>query len=382
MLAPVGVGAELPEDDLVIDDGLTIDPPEQPDAIAIACSRDRFQVDFLLEAVGLNNDNTIVPVESLFYKPATGWGRCDVPFFTQVDENHRQRARSSVFRWYRIVTPCLIPDFGQIATLDQILPVEDEQVEVVSLNNVVSNKPAQVYGSFFAKTDLYRNNILQSAIDPNAFDGTVQEYRRPFRVDRSQGIVKFADYVFLNQSDGGGGAPSSLTIGPAVLRLRVAVSLKDPAVLAPLRYVRQRSYGNQFGTPTRFIQHDEVVRTHVPQYDANFNVQNVATNVADVNQRCDYYLDAAEQEYQVTFPQTIRYAGLRDDVDLDGAIRQITFQISAAGCTTTISRNDELLHRAPSYQERRALEKTRLLHQLAQQQKPAALRQAVKGLRR
>ncbi len=193
--------------------------------------------------------------------------------------------------------------------------------------------------------------------------------------------MRFTDPVFRNQSDGGGNAPSTLVKGAATLYLRVSVSPKDSNLFCPVRYFLLRNYGSNFGTPTQYLRHDEIVQTHLPTYDKNFNVLNIKTNVADVNAQCNYYLDAAEQTYQTTFPQTIKYAGLRDDIDLDGAIQQLTIEMIAQGCTMTVSRNDELLHRAPSYQERRALEKTRLLRKMAEQQKPLVMRQNLKAIK-
>jgi hypothetical protein len=99
-----------------------------------------------------------------------------------------------------------------------------------------------------------------------------------------------------------------------------------------------------------------------------------------VNSQCDYYLDAAEQTYQTTYPQTIRYVGLRGDIELDGAIQQIVFAIGPGGCTTTASRNDEQVHKYPSYNERRALGMLPVVHRLFAQSKPAAMRQNIKAL--
>jgi hypothetical protein len=171
-----------------------------------------------------------------------------------------------------------------------------------------------------------------------------------------------------------------LTYAGATLYLRVACSISDPSTRAPVRYTRTRNYGQQFDTPTRYLAHEEIVLTHVPVYGRNYSVQSVTTNAADVNNQCDYYLDAAEQTYQTTYPETIRYVGLRGDIELDGAIQQIVFEIGPSGCTTTASRNDEQVHKYPSYNERRALDTLPVVRRLLAQSKPAAMRQNVKAL--
>jgi hypothetical protein len=382
-LSVVGVGENLPEDDRVIDDGLTIDPPEQPDSLAIVCGKDRYQPDFLLQAVGQDIDYSIRPIDQLSYAPAAGWSSIDLPLMMGIPDNVRELARATVFRWYQIVTPCLIPGYGTINSLDQITPIEREQVfRIKGTDGSMGDAPAIVYGSFCTLASSWRNSVPASAINPANVTGSAMQYKRSFSIDRDRGIVIFKDFVFANALDTGANPPGGWQLTPATLYLRTAVSVKDPVTYAPVRYTRVRDYGDNFQTPQRAVRHDEVVLTHRALYSADnqFNVLDVITNQADVDAEADFLLDGLEQEYQTTFPQTIRYAGLRDDVELDGAIWQISFDMNAGGCTTTISRNDEPLHRAPSYAEKRAMEKTRLLQQLLDAQKPAALRQAIKGL--
>jgi hypothetical protein len=379
----IGLGNQLPTDGIA-DNSLTIDPPEQPDQMAVACGRDRFQVDFPLQAVGLNSDNTWVPIDQLSYRPAAGWSAVDLPYFTLVAEADRQQAKATVFRCYQIAFPAFIPDYGSVAALAQIAPIEQEQVETASVTtnlvvNVV-NKPAQIYGSYFPGNDGLRNNCRAAAINPLAFQSTLQEYKQDFVIDQNLGMVKFSDYVYSNASDFGGSQPYELTPAAATLYLRVACSVSDPSTRAPVRYTRTRNYGQQFGTPTRYLAHEEIVLTHVPVYGSNYSVQSVTTNGSDVNNQCDYYLDAAEQAYQTTYPETIRYVGVRGDIGLDGAIQQIVFEIGPGGCTTTASRNDEQVHKYPSYNQRRALDTLSAVHRLISQNKPAAMRQNIKAL--
>jgi hypothetical protein len=74
------------------------------------------------------------------------------------------------------------------------------------------------------------------------------------------------------------------------------------------------------------------------------------------------------------------YANLAFTKDLDGAIQQIVFEIGPSGCTTTASRNDEQVHKYPSYNERRALDTLPVVRRLLAQSKPAAMRQNIKAL--
>jgi hypothetical protein len=387
-LRVVGEGEDLPQD-LILDNSLTIDPPEQPDTLSIACGYDRYQADWVLQAVGAEQDGSLVAIDTLSYRPSAGWAAAsaDMPAlkFLAVDQQHRQRARSSVWRYYRIVVPQTLPDVDDpVAKLDQVLPIEDQQVETVSTTDssgqtVVTNKKAAVYGSFFLNDSNkggLKNTIALADINPNAFENTPVEYKRPFRIDRDRGLVIFQEPVYANSNDTSStSTPSSLTIGQPTLRLRVACPYRDSDTFAPTRYTRDRDESDEFDTPTRYIRHDEIVLTHVPVYDTEYDIQSVTTNRADVNKECDYYLDAAEQQYETTYPQTLKYVGLRDDIELDGAIHQIVFDVSRQGTTTTVSRNDEQVHKFVSYKERRMLESASRLRQLADRLQPAALRQ-------
>ncbi|HTU24142.1 MAG TPA: hypothetical protein VMF30_02015, partial [Pirellulales bacterium] len=325
-----------------------------------------------------------LPIDQLSYRPSAGWSTVDLPYFTAVAPGDRSRARETVFRCYQIVMPALIPGYGTVTALSQLVPIEEEQVETVSVANSqvlqVLNKPAQVYGSFFPGNDGLSNNCLANAIDPSAFENTPQECRQGFSIDQNLGIVKFAEYVFANASDYGFGQPYGMTPSGAMLYLRVACSVTDLATRAPVRYTRTRSYGQQFDTPTRYLPHEEIVVSHVPNYGPNYSIAGINTNAAFVNDQCDDYLDAAEQIYQTTYPETIRYVGLRGDIALDGAIQQIVFEIGAGGCTTTASRNDEQVHKYPSYNQRRAFDSLPTIRRLLAQSRPTALRQSIKAL--
>ena len=338
--------------------------------MAIVCGRNRYQVDFPLEAVGLESDGSIQKIDDLSYRPASGWSDIDFPYFANVVGNssgvlvlnYRELAKLSVFRWYRIKVPVEIPGFGQITTIEQILPLEDEQVETVDEDGVKNNKPASVHGIWFPNFEDLSNVV--TALSPTIQD--VARYNRPFAIDRQTGIVKFADPVFRNSETS---SPlAQLRIGEAQIVLRTAVGVKDAARMTWTRYERTRQAGTNFNTPTRFIKHDEITLARVPVYDStSYAIQSVTTNIDDVNQECDYYLDAAEQEYQTSLPQTIKYAGIRA-LELDGAIQQLILGVGPEGATTTVVRNNELSLRAPGYKERRTMERARSLNQIRKKQ--------------
>ncbi len=381
-LRVIGAGEYLPLDATVLDNSLTIDPPEEPDTLSIACGPDRYQNDWDIVPKALETDDTLVDVDSVSYKPAAGWTTGDFPEFLSVAEKNRERAKASVYRYFQIRVPDLIADVDdEVTTLDQVLPIEAVQIETSTAydargNAVLTSKPAAVYGSWFSDVaGNLKNTIADAEIDPNAFENTVAEYKRPFRIDRDRGLVIFADYVYANGLDIGGVEPAGVKLAAPSLFLRTACSVRDPDNFAPIVYNRQREQSDEFDTPTRYIGHDEITLTHVPVYDADFNILNVTSNIDDVDQECDYYLDAAQHDYQTTYPQTLKYIGIRPDIELDGAINQVEFHVSKAGTTMTASRNDEQVHKFLSFKERRLRENAAKVNQIADKARMLVQRQ-------
>ena len=361
----VGVGSALPLSPDIRDDSASIDPPERPDKISVVAGRTRYQVDFELEAVGVEKDDIIKLVDDLSYKPTAGWSKSDLPHFMSVsDTKLRELAKKCVFRWYRVKVPVSIPGFGknndQVKSLTQLL-LEDEQVATRVEDGLTKNKPAQVHG-IFQITDDYKNKG-----DPNA-DGTGPLtptpdddaiWRGGFSIDSDTGIVKFGERLLRNAGT------STLPVwGPAKLILRAACSVRDETTRSWQHYEDTRNYGNAFGTRARIIKRDEIHLAFTPIYAAGTGYPTAVSvlddNKATIDPELQHYLNAAEQEYQVTNPQSRTYAGLKA-ISPDGAIQQVTWSVGGAGATTRASRNNDTDYKSPSYRERRLVEKTRQL---------------------
>lgn len=377
-----GIGGQLPQAD-ILENSLTINPPERPDTLAVVCGANLYQADFELEAVGQDTDGQIKPVDELSYRPSSsagGWSKADLPYFSILGSSGAttrnyiaELAKKSVWKWYRIKTPLELPGFGTVDSLDQLLPILDVQLETVEENGLKRQKPAEVFGVFFENLNQTRTNSTD-ALSPN-LDTTANGqggtkanalYRKPYSIDADRGMVIFDDHVFKNTATGAGSsAPSSLTLGNAELRLRTTCTVRDKTTRAIARYVRSRATGGQFGTAARYLKHDEIVLTHLPDYGSSYTgTPSITRNTDEVDREADYYLDAAMQEYQTTLPQSIKYAGLQP-IPLDGAIQQVVFAVGSSGTTTTAVRNTELHASTLSYRERRNLERSRRLPQFA-----------------
>ena len=343
-----GEGRQLPVPQTVMERSLTIDPPEMPDIIAIVCAPDLFQHDFELEAVGLDNDGTIKPINDLSYMPSGGWLEADIfdaDFKRVSGEADRQLAIDTVGKYYRIVTPFTLPGVvGQIKSLDQILPIKNQQVDTITEDGIKKNKLAVVYGVWYkypdgGDGDGNSADALTELVD----DDDPQIYKWPFRIDDQRGLVIFTYPVFRNTGD----SPTVLFAAAQIL-LRASCCVRDKETLALRRHLVARFTAGNFKTPTKCIIHNELQLTSV----------DGVTNAAEIDPECEHLLDGALQEYQINLPESATYAGL-EKCELDGAIQQIIVDLSKRGMRTTISRNNEILARTLPCKQRRWAERLR-----------------------
>lgn len=342
----------------------------------------------------------------------------------------RQLAKETVFRWFRIAPqplgidgqPLKIPGYDDpIRVAEQILPIESVQVEtfvdqalvmqVQDKNNAVPvtqrtprSKPALVWGwhnpddlSFVPKPPLsltqdINNSLLPPSNTAHPIQGTnAKKSILPdgYSIDTHHGIVKFRNYkamfiltaadlavinggsemgLYTRQKLGGNNLTSPYLI-PAVLGLRCACSIRDPAAKVPDRYERLINLAGQKPpgrtTGPRVLRHDEIVLNIWGQRPGIDNAlqgvrdtkkQGMMPDSPGVDEQLDYYVQAALAEYQTPSPEEAQYAGIMA-VDPDGAIQTVSWTISQAGAFTHVTRNSEMMAVPVPYRERRFFEK-------------------------
>ena len=352
-VVPCGAGADLPLS-LDLQSGSQVaDFPAIPSKIAVVGAVTRYQADFPLLAVGWERDNSIAPLEQLSYKPKDGWERVDLGQWNMLgDPAQKNRAEQSVFRWYQL-DPAripLIPGFGKIDELRQILPLNTEQAATVQEDGlgkqITRNKPALVYGVFWLEKNPPQGPEQAGVRLVPVVDGAPGQekfvYHNSFTINAELGVVQFGERVLKRLKDRNG-----FLNKPADLILRVAVGVRDARTRAWTRYERLRAEQVRWLTPTRYVVRDDIQRRVVPVYAAPaggaaanglWKIDKLNDNQADCAAQADYYLAAAEQEYNRPAPATATYAGLKA-IQLDGALQQITWEIGSSGCTTRVSRN-------------------------------------------
>lgn len=362
-----GHGAPLPNTPDVISGPLDVDTPEMPDELVLATAPIRWQYDFWLEAVGLEADGRIVPLDDLSYRPRAGWTEADLEdFSTLPTEAYRELAKQSVFRWYRIACPFELPMWRekQIDTLERILPLlatqEDKArnsvlARLLRLEGKEQPLPPWVYGTFHESRDQLDDNAASAPKMENDIEARCI-YQRGFQLDQDHGMVRFSEPVYHLPAAVVGSAENTTDtlVEPATLWLRVSVSLRDADTRAwQRREFRRRLATKKSGTRARYIRQDDLIPTII------YRVGKPAEdNAADVQKAAKFYLDGYEREYQAAGAGSLVYAGFKP-IEPDGAIRQVTWSVDPQGHgTTTACRNTEPAIAGPAYHERRLYERT------------------------
>ena len=369
----LNVGVALPILATAIDYSGSIDPPEVPDKIAVACAHLRHQSDLVLEAVGEDVDGKIVPIDQLVYKPPGGWETSDPPEFNAIpNPQDRERAKKCVYRWYRIALPLNIytldaagtPVRRQVLHLDEILPLEDEMVDTYFDAGSEKERPAIAYGVWHDGHD--GATPQQAKLEPivNYTDPYAKRAIVPhgFSIDADLGLVKFSREVFKWKTLPIGGF--ELKPQPADLALRTAFVLRETATRSIKRHLFERSLGTNYGTGTAIVKIDTIVPTVTTAFAPGVTLvvgampSSATTNVATLATDANQLLDGAEAQVATDFPESALYAGLIAQSP-DGAIQQVTWAIGPGGATTRIARNKEVAGVSSLYAVRRMYERQR-----------------------
>jgi len=419
-LLPVGTGAALPGGKDVADESLAADPPEKPDEIAVYGPPASFQFDLELEAVGLDVDGLVKPINELSYNPdpkynfgpignlvanALGirtngqdWvGYAERQEFTSIGSDfsrERELAKATVYRWYRVKDHAAFDiDFvgkaGFVADLSsigktiqrwQLLPLGNEQNDTEKgRDGILRPRPAVVYGLWSTDQMYQRNNLIDAMGPEDPNDPTspiVDEKLRPiaheitnetdydkkaicnvpFTINAELGIVEFTSQVYRWLPTDA--AHDTRRVDVARLWLRVAQPIRLPDTAKVIRGVVASRTGGKFNTPTRFVLAEEILFRRSVRYASGFTVQSVDKHVsnADLEKRANQIIRVLKDEYAIQGAMTRTYAGLKR-IEPDGAIPQVSWQVGPGGAKTVASRNREHSRQMYDYKLRRFYER-------------------------
>lgn len=340
----VNVGADLPTEGL-ISYGANFDYFDSPDQVSLVTAPIRWQHDFELEAVGLDTDGSIKPIDDLSYKPSTDWDSADIysGYLSIPEETGLSLAHKTVFRWYRVKVPFTLPGYGLIKHLSQIVLL-GAQVFKTQVDGVTTTRDAMVYGVWYTERDFDAGNsrsemtyLPDSVVDalPDDDERVNMIVGSGFSIDADRAIVKFSEQLY--QID----ETFALT-EPATLRLRTTCYVRNVITRGLERASTNAIIRNVPNPVTLDLRHDEIQPHRWARYNDDFEPTDIQNNDAELFGEADYYLTEAVQRFQaVKVPQDGLYAGWRFDIELDGAIQSITWSVSSqgdAGPTTRIER--------------------------------------------
>jgi hypothetical protein len=352
----LGDGGKLPQGGAPVSGGgQGFDTSVVPTTLKVVGSPIRYQSKFLLEAVGEDTDGKIKLIDDLSYKPASGWGDEDPAFFDGVtstykvdgiDVDCRLLALKSVFRWYRVkeqagggLKPPGFDEKFKVEKLEQLLPLGDGLIDTATdIDGRKVPKPAEITGEWYGYTE----------DDELVTRGS--RYRESFGVDVGKGIVRFANPVFNF-----GFFDDTVE---AELYLYTSYSVTNPTSRDFYHFTRERKMPDAKGdTKPYLVRRPEIERTIRQAYDQLSKPKgNPIDNLKDVQKEADYYLDAAQKEFETDVSLTLEYAGLMF-IPLDGLTTQISWRMgNGQPATTTASQNDEHDIYTPPFAERREKE--------------------------
>lgn len=354
-IVQIGQGAFLPSIPGEISRGYGLTPGVAPSEILVVSGPISFEDEIVLEAVGLETDANkaeVKPIDDLSYKPTKGgWKKCDEMMLNVFDEHGleaQERARKTVFRWYRIkkfksLPGKTAPGGVKLDAISEILPIKSVQNErEVQPDGSVGQKKAEVYGVFVHADDA-------DAEDEDKNKDRLYDDR--FTIDGNSGIVKFSNTVYRVDDNG--------DYLEADLFLRTSFEIGGK--LAPPKAFEWRS--RVIGSEVASGVHSVFRRDIIPRISRRAN--KTTDNLPDTRKQLRDAASEAAIAFSARETHDKTYAGLVP-TSPDGAIEQITWTTDMNGAITQMSRNTEHHMAIPRSKERRRITKLDRIHRREQ----------------
>lgn len=305
-----------------------------------------------------------------------------------------EKAKRSVFRWYRIVNldpltgegKLVVPGIGPIERIQQIVLLDAQIERVVPLqpdlqisvadataspwvkdfyDGLSREKSAAAYGQVHVSSLV--NHVIYLGSDQNANTPPNAEIPVPFSVVSDRYMIQFSDYVYFYGPDGtrrvtlsSGRTPpqtsgSNYYFWPADVVLQTSFHVRNPKTSELIRFKRFYSMSDDKGPPTQIV-HEDVESLNVTIYSTDLNANPTAphdqvNNEQEANVRADYYIRGAAAKYQIKAGNERQYNGLVP-IYIDGRVHQVTWVGGEGGCFTTASLDSEHSVYIPRFSDR------------------------------
>jgi hypothetical protein len=325
---------------------LPVERGAKPTHVKIVGGANIYQSSFDLEAVGLDTDGQIKPIDDLSYKPARGWSREYEDEFENVKgiytdsdgilKDRRALAKLCIYRWYRLTgqtgqagalqwsPDALIEDIAnRPSRREDILPLRNTLIDTQADEdgNLRERRP-RAYGLFWLKDFDQRFNAAAA-----------QERDWPYglALDVARGIVKFSEPCFIATStsvDGTTRVPASRK--PAAMKVVVSYSVQKNR--QPLQYEKYESITE---SPLEFLT--DVL--HRPELVVRYN--GATNNLAEVEALAEIEISVAKARHEDRNAVIAEYGNLIQ-IGVSGYVRQVSWRSgNGRPTTTTVSGNTQ-----------------------------------------
>lgn len=298
-------GSSLPSETFAASPAQRYKPSVMPAHLRVQGNPTIIQSELTLEAVGLDVDGSIVPIDDLTYKPAGGWEGEWPTIFDGVDAANRDLALATVFRWYRPASGwegdgVTITDATQLELLEYSAEGGEDE------DGYYRPIPPLIKGVHYELGDL-NSNSASSVI-----------YAGDFKVRPEKCLVEFS-YPVFKLTDATAIAQPELT---GILAYRVRKSGPSGTESSDGGYaVYQRNKDVSSATTTtdyRVLCHPELTKVKI--VDEIYS--SAGDNSTALNAEADSYLDRVEATYDFEYCDERVYVGIWPQAT-DGAIAQV-----------------------------------------------------------
>lgn len=334
----LGTGAALSTTDAMMISN-SVDPPTRPQYARIVFDDSLAQYRVKLTAVGLETDDTWVPINSLSYKPAAGWGGEDPETLPTVNATGsadvKARANFSVFRAYKIDTfadgSLTAPDGTTVLdTIEQLLPLQNRLLVDEEIRVDGSPIPWKLYGKYLPRTE---NVALPQPLTPTAIGDQITGLSVRFYGEL--GLIIFEKPMFWVNSG---------VFTPAELYLEVTSKFRDADNNAYARYTKDVLIdASGFGYHT--VKFPQIAARTVAAYNSSQVVTGTSTNIAALDAAAALMAASVSSQYVTTGQAMAVYNHPVLTLRCDGAIQQVQHIItdgSSYGASMSVaSRNQE-----------------------------------------
>jgi len=341
----VGTGAALSTVDRFIGSD-TMDPNPSPRWVKNCFANSVAQVRLKLEAVGLEVDDSWVPIDELSYQPNVGWGST-APYSLPGVNN--LEANGYVRRAYRVMGfadgTLNIPDgSGVLNDISDLFPVKAHLLEPEDIRVDGSYQPFRVYGRYNREEDETGNPRIPGATDTAIGD---QVPARAMRFFGETGLLVFEEPIWYVDTE---------VYYPADLWIEATIQVRHPTLFA-WNHWEYDVLVNSSGTGYHTIRHAEHRAETILIYNDYHEVVDVVHNQATLEAIGNAWAAAVAASYNTAVSQYVVYSMPKLDLRCDGAITQVQHILTCgenghAVNRTTASRNFEFDRGVPKRVQR------------------------------